>query len=195
MFHRHHPDDAQTDAELAARVQRGDPHAYAALFRAYYLSIVRFLTRYLTPHESAEDVAQDVFAQLWERRLELDPGRSVKAYLFTTARNRAFDLLAHRDVVRRHEETSRQALGDTMEVAADPRPDEIVTAAELAHIAEQRVATLSPRLREVYHLSRDEGLSAAEIATVLGTSVQTIYTQLTKVTQALHPVLERWLDD
>lgn len=74
------------------------------------------------------------------------------------------------------------------------KPDETVVAAEFARIAEARVATLSPRLREVYYLNRDEGLSAAEIAEVLGTSVHTVYVQLTKVTQALHPVLQRWME-
>lgn len=84
MSEAHAPDRQATgrrhlDAEVAARLRDRDAAAYTTVFRAYYLPVVRFLTQYLDSTDSAEDVAQDVLLQLWERRAEVNPTRSLKA--------------------------------------------------------------------------------------------------------------------
>ena len=164
------------------------------IFRGYYGRLVRFLTRYLRTKDAAEDVAQEVFVRLWERRTEIDPDRSLRAYLFTAARNRAMDLLEHEQVVQRYAgEGANDALGSSQ--PGTPAADADLLAQELAEVAAVAVANLSPRMREIYHLSRDEGLSAAEIAEALGITTQTVYVQLGKIIRALYPSLRPWVDE
>lgn len=191
----HSDPDVTPDAELAARLREGDAAACSAIFRRYFLPVVRFVTRYVASADVAEDVAQELFLRLWQGRATIDPTRSLKAYLFTSARHRALDLMAHDETARHHADDTTHALGADLERSPDPGPDDVAAAHDLLRIAESRVASLSPRLREVYRLSRHDGLRAAEIAEVLGTSVFTVYTQLTKITQALYPILRVWMDD
>ena len=179
---------------LAARLRLGDLEAFTAFFRTYYSTIVRFLERYLSK-DRAEDIAQDVFVLLWENRAKIDPSRSLRALLFTTARNRALNALAHDTVTQQYAEDALRTLGDNPEVSPALSPDATIIASELVQIAESRVATLPPRLREIYYLNRHAGLSAPEIAEMLGTSIQTVYNQLSKVAQALHPVLRAWMEE
>lgn len=182
-----------SEEQLVTRIRAGDASAFAAMFRTHYMPIVRFLVRYVASLEVAEDIAQDVFSRMWERRGELDPARSIKSYLFTVARNQALDLLAHDDVVQGHAERTLRELGEHAEHSSLPAPDDMLVADELGRLATDRVASLSPRLREIYHLSRVEGLSPAEIAEMLKISVNTVYVQYARLLRELHPTFERWM--
>jgi RNA polymerase sigma-70 factor (ECF subfamily) len=184
---------AASEDPFVIRLRAGDASAFAAVFRTHYMPIVRFVARYVGSVDAAEDIAQDVLLRLWERRGELDPRRSLKAYLFTAARNQALDTLSHDDVRRAHIDRTLQELGPGSEVSSAAAADESVIADELAQLAEAHVAGMSPRLQEIYHLSRVEGLSPAEIAEMLQISVNTVYVQYAKLLRALHPTFERWM--
>jgi RNA polymerase sigma-70 factor (ECF subfamily) len=183
------------DHPLVSRVQAGDAIAFEALFHKHYLPLVRFLTRYIGLRENAEDVAQDTFVQLWNHHTTLDPHQSFRGYLFKIARNRALNLMHHEKVVQRHVAQVLEELGETAEESTAPSPGIEIEIADLGRLAEERVAYLSPRLREVYRLSREDLLTPREIAQVLGTSVHTVHKQLGKILDVLMPALKRWLEE
>jgi len=182
--------DPARDRRLAQRIRDGDIAAFTTIFHLYYAALVRFVTRHLGSQDAAEDVVQDLFTRLWDVRAGIDPSRSLRAYLFTMARNRAVNVLEHDVVVRQHAE---EVLGLLPQTATVPAADALVLTDELARLVAARVATLSPRLREIYHLSRDEGLSTSEIAETLGIATQTVYLQLAKVVRILYETLEPWV--
>lgn len=189
----HAEQNAARDAVLAARIRTGDVEAFTGLFRAYFVALVRFVMRLLHSREASEDIVQDVFARLWERRHRIDPARSIRSYLYASARNLAFNTLAHDEIVRRHaagQDTQREGMPDAS--ASEPA-DQVVLAEELSRVAAERVALLSPRLREIYHLSRHDGMTPKEIAETLGVAVGTVHVQLARIVKALYPALERWV--
>ena len=57
-----------------------------------------------------------------------------------------------------------------------PAADKETERAEIVEAVRRAVATLSPRCREVFGLSRDRGLTYPEIATSLGISIKTVET-------------------
>jgi RNA polymerase sigma-70 factor (ECF subfamily) len=187
----------QDNAEslIVSKVRTGDVVAFEALFHMHYLPLVRFLRRYIGLQENAEDVAQDTFAQLWNLRAGLNPSQSFRGYLFKIARNRALNLMHHEKVVQRHVDQVLDELGEAAEESPAPNPGIEVEVADLGRFAEERVARLSPRLREVYRLSREDLLTPREIAQVLGTSVHTVHKQLGKILDVLMPALKRWLQE
>lgn len=195
-------DETQIRAQelvLVAQLREGNADAFTALFRTYYATLINFLRRYLEIQSDAEDIAQDTLAVLWERRQTLDPARSVRALLFTTARNRA---LNQRRRQRRHieqameggiqdgtKDTPNPTLGITsLAVAADAH----LLADELHRVAMAHIATLPPRQHEIFQLSREEGLTPAEIAEVLGITTQTVYVQLGRIAKTLYAALDAW---
>jgi len=179
------------DSALSTRIRDNDAEAFATLFRLYYSSLVGFVYRYIPSAGDAEDIAQDAMVSLWERRHTLDPERSVRALLFTTARHRALNHLGR----QRHalEYSAQQQLTQGLgSGASDISADSDLMAQELDRVAAHHVATLPPRQREIFQLSRGEGLSPTEIAALLGIAPQTVYVQLGRIAKSLYDALEAW---
>ncbi|MBI4544231.1 MAG: RNA polymerase sigma-70 factor [Gemmatimonadetes bacterium] len=178
------PDDTQRIQRLRA----GDAAAFEATFREHYLALVRFVRGYVGSSAVAEELVQETFLRLWAARERLDPRGSLRAYIYQAARNQALNHLRHERIERSGE--ARLEREAPAAAAADPpdRPRE----EELAAAVAQAVAALPERCRLVFQLSRDHGLSYAEIARALGISVKTVETQMGRALQALRHSLERY---
>jgi len=187
------------EAGVVERLRTGDDaaarDAFAVIFNAYYGSVVRFVDRYVTGRDAAEDVAQDAFVRVWERRAAVESSGSIRALLFATARNRALDLLEHDAVVRAHAKRTMARYADGAETPTAPAADASLLEVELAQLAATHVAALPPRQREIYQLSREDGLSPSEIAEVLGIAPATVYVQMARIVHALFPALAAWTTD
>jgi RNA polymerase sigma-70 factor (ECF subfamily) len=174
-----------TDAELLGGLKAGRQDAYESIFRSYYARLVGAAESMLRERSAAEDVVQDVMVELWKRRQSMDVETSLRAYLFRAVRNRSLNQLRHRKVAP----------------LADPDAADRVTAAadrefetrELNTALRKAVATLPDRCREVFELSRIQGLSYAEIAKVLEISVKTVEAQMGKALRVLREALAAFL--
>ena len=71
---------------------------FKLVFDQYFNSLVLFADRYLGEREESESLVQDAFLALWENRLEFPDELSVKAYLYSTVRNKALNVLKHRKI-------------------------------------------------------------------------------------------------
>jgi RNA polymerase sigma-70 factor (ECF subfamily) len=181
------PRTAEDDAELLRRLNAGDQSAFDAIFRAHYANLVAFAQGLLRDRAAAEDAAQEVMLELWRRRAELVVHESLRAYLLRATRNRALNQLRHANVRRRAEpdligEDSVAASGASQLVAGELRSAIIAAVAELP-----------PACREVFELSRGQGLRYAEIASTLGISVKTVESQMGKALRHLRGRLAAWL--
>src|SRR5262245_3182517 len=93
-----------TNAEWLARLRAGDEAAFEALFRAFAPGLCAFVSNYVGSREAAEEIVQDLFLALWRMRSSLEVESSLSTYLFSAARNRAFDWL------KRERRTSKQGV-------------------------------------------------------------------------------------
>lgn len=177
------------DRELLARLRAGDQAAFDALFRAWYAPLVRQAERLVGARAAAEEIVQDALLELWRRRETLDPAGTAQAYLFQTVRNRAYNALRHARVA------DRAAPQLTVEATARPAPapDAEVSTGELEAAIAEAVASLPPRCREVFTLSRANGLTYAEIAGALGVSVKAVEAQMGRALRTLRERLAPWL--
>ena len=78
-------------AEWADRLRASDESACTELFGVLHRPLLHYAARLLRDEDDAYDVVQDAFIRLWDHREQLDPGRSLKAYLYTIVRNLAFN--------------------------------------------------------------------------------------------------------
>jgi RNA polymerase sigma-70 factor (ECF subfamily) len=175
------------DGELLRRIRAGDEGAYDAAFRAWYPVLVRVAAAVLRDTDAAEEVAQDVMVQLWQRRHLLDADTPLKAYLLRAVRNRALNHLRHLKV-RRDAEPEVELTYNTPLTADMPSG-----AHELSVAAKLAVSQLPPRCREIFELSRTDGLKYSEIAEALDISQKTVEAQMGKALRILRERLADWL--
>jgi RNA polymerase sigma-19 factor, ECF subfamily len=175
------------DPELLRRIQAGDEGAYDAAFRTWYPALVRVADAILRDFDAAEEVAQDVMVQLWRRRHLLDAALSLRAYLLRSIRNRALNHLRHAKVRR---DTAAEVQGLYDEPLGSDQP---IVANELADAVRIALRELPPRCREIFQMSRVDGLKYAEIAEALDISPKTVEAQMGKALKILRARLAGWL--
>ncbi len=164
-----------TDAELLARVRRGDDEALEAIFERYEQPLFLFLLGILRDYHRAEDALQETFVQALERLEDIDPAH-LRGWLFTVA--------YHQGMLTRRKLASQQR--HFPRAAADP--DQVTTHAGhgLPEDPAARVETreelercgellrqLPENQQEVIRLRLYEGKRFREIAEDLGCPLNT----------------------
>lgn len=154
---------------LLGRIAQSDLSAYRYLFDTYFTDLCNFLFVYLRNQSFSEEIALDIFAHIWEKRKFIDIHKSLKGYLFTSAKNRAISFL-------RREKTP---LFTDIEIAEDQLPVDsgsqfYIETKELKQIIEQAVNSLPEKSLQVYRMAWEENLSYREIAEKLGITVKTV---------------------
>jgi RNA polymerase sigma-70 factor (ECF subfamily) len=177
------------ESGLLERLKSSDQTAFDSIFRTHYPHLVSFAQGLLHDRAAAEDSAQEVMLELWRRRAELQIHESLRAYLLRAARNRALNQLRHAKVQRNAEP---QLMGEDSVTATGSGK---LVAGELRDALSAAVAELPPGCRNVFELSRGQGLRYAEIATVLGISVKTVESQMGKALRHLRMRLAEWLPE
>jgi RNA polymerase sigma-70 factor (ECF subfamily) len=180
------------DAGLVARVRESDPAALESIFADYGKRLLMFATQQLRSSEAAEDIVQDVFLGLWRNREKWTVRTSIASYLFQAVRHRVNDHLQQRR--GENPQGSGESFDESQLHSADmsTAPDVEIERLELQAAIERAVASLSPKTREVFQLSRDHGLSYREIAELLGVSIKTVEMHVGRALAALRLALKGW---
>lgn len=176
------------DAELVRRIRAGDERALEAVFRAYYAGMASFVQRFVRSPDVAEELVQDIFFKLWSKREQLSDIESFRTYLYRAARNQALNWLRRQKLERRWQEEH----GGEDDAPTPHLADEEASEQEVAAAVQEAIQRLPPRCREVFLLSRDGGLTYAEIARTLDISVKTVETQMGRALKALRLALQRY---
>lgn len=179
------------DAELIRRVRAGDAGALDEIVRVYADALTQAARMITGSSDLAQDAAQEVLCWLWDARGTLDIRGSVLAYLVRAARNRATSVM-RREQAQQQVATQVIAMRDAA-VPDDPEPSERdVAHAEFYAALEEALAQLRPRMREIFLLHADLGMSYAEIEETLGIGRATIHNQMSLAIKTLRPLMERW---
>lgn len=159
-----------SELDCLRRLKQDDERAFDALFRHYSALVYRFAYSYLKSRPEAEEIVQECFLKIWEKRQQLHDDVPLKGYLFTTAHHAILNQL------RRHGHHLRyQAHSATQEPAL---VDNGVEFSELEGVYRAALEQLPPKRREIFILSRQQGLSYPEIAAQLNLSVKTVEAQM-----------------
>lgn len=148
--------------------------SYEELFRKWYTPLCKMIFRILKDKGLTEDTVQEIFIKLWEKRNDLKVETSLKSYLYRAAINTAFNILEKN---KRYPKLSLEDM--TSEVAISSVEGEI-HAQELERKINETLMILPEACREIFILSRHEGLSYKEIAETLGISIKTVENQMGK---------------
>lgn len=169
-----------TESELLMDVKLGSRRAFEQLYNLHRLMIYDNLRRLIRDEGIVKEILQDVFLKIWERRTELDPDKSFRAYLFRIARNMVMDY--YRKVKR------EKKLVDNLQVFASEvsdQPMESVISSDEEELLMGAIATLSPQRKRIFMLCKLEGKSYEEVSQILGVSSSTISDHIVKATRTI----------
>lgn len=167
--------DGADDKALLSNLANGEKWAFDQLYHRYWEALFRYVVRVLKDENDTADVLQDTFFKIWEQRERLQHVESVKAYLFTVARNGALRFIALQQNHQRFVASLGAFLNDE---SYERSAEEALTLNELQMSIDKQITRMPPRMREVFLLSRFENLSNREIATRLNISEHTVKKQI-----------------
>lgn len=160
---------------------------FGALVTAHCDRLCKYAYRYVRSREAAEDVVHEVFTRLWERGDDLVELRDPLPYLYRAVHNRAILHLRRERVHQRWQ--TRQSLDPPTAEGAHSRTERL----DLSRALDRAIADLPERCRQVFTMSREQGLTHAEIARVLGLSVKTVESHVWRAMTALRASVAAYL--
>jgi len=161
---------AHTDAALLPLLQEGDREAYTEIYNRYHGLLYVFAYNRLKNREEAKDIIHELFLKLWLDRASLQITGRLSIYLYTAVRNRIINCITHQQIAKRYIDSFLSYVEQVNQQSAD----HLVRHNDLRAFIDKEIASLQPRTREVFELSRNTNLSRREIAKKLGVSEETV---------------------
>lgn len=169
-----------TDVEILGLAKK-DPHkAFHAAFNQYWEELYRHALGKVASDDNAKDLVQEVFIACWDHFDTLTTQDKLLPYLYAILRNKIIKQF-DKDAVRLRYAVQYAAA----EIPTEPSPQQVLLSKELEQIITDEIKRMPGRMREIFQLRREEGLSIREIANQLGLSEQTIKNQLHTATDKL----------
>lgn len=162
-------------ASTIAALRSGDVSAFESVFVTFGPKLYAFALHLTKQREEAEEIVQEVFLKVWEQRQQLDLEQNFDGYLFSIARN-----IAYNKARRKVYEFAFAQYAATTAVAAVCYTEEAMAYQDLEKLLEDTYTALPPVRRQVFLLSRVEGKSNSEIARALNTSISNVENHLHK---------------
>jgi RNA polymerase sigma-70 factor (ECF subfamily) len=171
--------------ELFDQIKSDDQMALELLFSIYFPRLNDFARNVVRDDVISQDIVQEVFVKVWEKRSEIEC-INLEAFLFKLVRNRCIDYIKHLRVehnrmhkiqlLSKYEELYRiDFVGDEPYVLIEQ---------ELKQKIERTIQSLPERCREVFILSRINGLKNKEIAEKININIKNVERHLNRAMQA-----------
>ncbi len=188
----------RTEALLIDNLREGDESALAPLVEKYKRMVHRLALQITKNHEDANDVMQETFIKVYQSIHTFRQEAAFETWIYRIAVNEALNFVKRRE--RRRESplsTTEESEYDPIvmqraEMANDPQINAEKT--ELRHWVTKAVNSLSLKHRVVVVLHELEGLTHAEIASILNCSEGTVRSRLHYARKQLRLLLKPYVD-
>jgi RNA polymerase sigma-70 factor (ECF subfamily) len=185
---------SESDAALLALVRAGDNKANEALLQKYEQRIYRFGLRMCGNEDDARDVLQETLLAAFKNLATFRGDARLSTWLYQVARS----FCTKQRRLREGEPSEYEDVDGptTLEVPADVAGgDERAHAREIGSLIQAAIGTLGLPYREALVLRDVEGLSAEDVAAVVGIEVGALKSRLHRARFALKQQLAAVLDE
>lgn len=169
-----------SDEELLDKARAGDRDALETLLERHQAAVYRFGLQMCRNPEDGKDVLQDTLLAAARGVRDFRGASSLSTWLYTIARSFCIKKRRKSKFAPEHEHSLNDASARVAEeLATEERPpDEALAGKQVEHALQGAIAELDPMYREVLLLRDVEGLTAKEVAEVLGLGVQAVKSRL-----------------
>ena len=162
-----------TEKELVKKLKDGDSFAFEVLFYKYRNKVKGFAVKLVPAQIDPEEIVQEVFVKLWLKKEAINPEKDFQSYLFSIAKHLVIDHLksaVNRKLYFVGEHFQQDLLVE--EGLEAPLPE------DAEEKLQKLIDEIPERRREIFRLSRFEGLSYKQIADRLQISENTVDSQI-----------------
>lgn len=175
-------------------LQKNIPFTY--IYQNYFPKFVRFAKEYVLSTEDAENIVQDIFLYLWEHQEVLNNVTHVNAFLFTLIKNKCIDFYRQKNIGNRRTESLDNLFEQELQLKIEALiqfDEHLFLEKEIEELLNKAIGNLPERCREVFILSRMNGLKHEEIANKLHLSVHTVQNHITTAIRKLKVELKDYI--
>ena len=169
---------------LARMIKQGDHQAFQRFFDAHYDSMLYFLMSKNTTREAAEDLIQKAFIYIWEHRKDIDPTKSLRAYIFRIAYTRMLN--HHRD----HQKYNTEEAVPEQEF--ELTPEDSARKTDLDEAIDKAIAAMPEKRGEVFTLCFMEQFTYKEAAEALDVAPKTIENHMGRALKDIRKSLQKF---
>jgi RNA polymerase sigma-70 factor, ECF subfamily len=144
--------------------------------------LVLFAQKFTGDVQVSQDIVQDAFLKLWENSPSLESYEMPKAYLFQSVKNSCLNYIRHIKIRHSAEAKliNRFLEAEKASFLESGDPMQSLLELDVHEKIDDIIASMPEKCRQVFLLSRHEGLKNKEIADQMGVSVKMVEKQISK---------------
>lgn len=179
-----------SEKEELELLKNASKQSFEAIYQRYSGKLYNFVMKVSKGDTYiAEELVQRTFIKVWETREYINPDKSFISYLCTIAKNMLLNEYEHQTVQFIYQEYVKVNIADV-----DNSTEKDVDRNLLEEYIDRLAEKLPPKRKEIFILSRKEGLTNKLIAKQLNISESTIETQLSKALSFMKSQLKNHYD-
>lgn len=163
-----------SNSQLIEALKIGDSKAYSFLMDTYYHKLCVYTYSLVHDQDAAEDIVQNVFVRTWKKREKLKTDFEIKSFLYKSVYNEFIDHYRKQKSVFPLEKKYISALSAVVEDEDEQSIEKLIKLVKL------EIQNLPPKCKEIFLLSKQEGLTNIEIAEYKNVSVKSVEAHITK---------------
>lgn len=181
--------ERDVDAELVARVQRGDRQAFDLLVLKYQRKIMRLLSRMIRDPAEIEDVAQEAFIKAYRALPQFRGESAFYTWLYRIAINTARNWLATNK--RRpsnsfvHENEDGETFDESDNLTDSSTPESELASRQIAETVNKAIEDLPEELRNAIVMREIDGMSYEDIAQSMNCPIGTVRSRIFRAREAI----------
>lgn len=160
--------------QLIHALKAGDPKAYTFLVNTYHHKLCVYAYSFTHDHNLSEDIVQNVFMRIWNKRKNLKEDFVITSFLYKSVYNEFIDQYRSQKTVYPLEKKYIDALNTIVENEDEHSLERIIKLVKL------EIQNLPPKCKEIFLLSKEEGLTNIEIAEYKNVSIKSVEAHITK---------------
>ena len=173
-------------AEQYRRFLTGDDDGIVEIIRLYKDGLILYLNSFAGDIHTAEDITEEVFVKLVTKKPHFSGKSSFKTWLYTIARNAAFDYM------RKNTKISDKPIEDYAELASEEADfEQKYLQKERELMLHNALKKLKTEYRQILYLTYFEGFTNSETAVVMKKSKRQIENLMYRAKKSLKAQLEK----
>ncbi|MCF7567765.1 RNA polymerase sigma-70 factor [Sabulilitoribacter arenilitoris] len=168
---------------LVEALKKGKNEAYLYLINTYSRRLFAYALTLIDDHALAQDILQNVYLNVWRHRKKLKTKYTIQSFLYKSIYNEFINQHKHKQALSVLEEKYANSLEKVVNNTEELNIDRII------NLVNKEIDKLPPRCKQIFILSKKEGLSNIEISEYLGISINTVEVQITKAFKVLREKL------